>query len=468
LVDPIKYFSGVVKGAIICGQIMLVGSLCLAVPQELRYLFPAQSCLNQSSRCGAPQTAKAQPVRFAVFNSGAITSRFESSLDGCDPKDGFGIILLGLFPKCFELQAESITNLNDAGLHGLSSECANPDLCFLDVSPFQTEDLTGSHSGIESTDQDRSQVFYASGTRRKQSGFLFEGQNAYAFSLVSHRDQWLAFAKRTASDPSFSLCDIEEAPQQGELAVHTGETSSLTAFGISAKSLCFIGLEIGIRDRTDGAVFEKRVQGASVAANGVTGTQARHFAIINVDRGNRVSIEIPLHRNRKLNAGTEASDSIQSLPLFESIAQTITSFGLCGAGAPESFALSVLHPGNASIDVSIADYDLNFMIAGHLLSDKLYIRRSDHDGKSNREMDSDIAGDKNQAVLKGVDVLSYFGQDYDGETDLTSNQKVAGSSPAGCTMTRSGPETVSILSAQLESSLRSNVPRSDLTLTLHL
>jgi len=48
-------------------------------------------------------------------------------------------------------------------------------------------------------------------------------------------------------------------------------------------------------------------------------------------------------------------------------------------------------------------------------------------------MDCDVTRVKNQEQLKRIDVLSWLRQDKAAEVDLTSDQKVAGSSPAGCT-----------------------------------
>jgi hypothetical protein len=436
LVDSIKYLTSSIKCAVISGYVVLVSCISLsAMAKNFANFFPAQSRLNQSCCRSATKTTETQSVRFTVFDASPFARALERALDGSNPKDRHGIILLGLFPQRFELETEAIADRHNAGLSSFSGEGADAYLRLVDVAPLQAKDFSCSHSGINRADQDCPKVLSPSDASRKQSDFFFERQHANAFPLLGDGDQRLASAERTLRDPSLTLRDIEQSSKQCKFPVDAGETSALAAFGLSAKPLRLVGLEIGVSNRTDGAVFEKRVEGASIATNGVTRAQAGNLSIIDIDRGHGVAVEIPLHHDGEFSVRSVAASSVSSLSFFESFAQPVAGFGLSGTGAPESFALPVLHPSDAGVNVSVADYDLNFMVAGHLLSDKLYERKSDHDGKSNRETDSDIGEQKKQGDLKGIDVLSYLRQDYDEEADLTSDQKVAGSSPAGCIKT---------------------------------
>lgn len=444
MVDSIKYLARSIKGAIISTQVVLIRRLRFRVSEYFRSLLPAQTGLNQAGRRGAPETSETQSARFTVFDTSSATRALEGSLYGSNAKDGLRIILLGLFPQGFELQAKPISNRDGARLSGLGGHRADLDLGFLNVAPLQSKDFARSHSGIEGADQNSLQVLTSAGTRRKQLNFFFERQHTDTFALLRNRDQRLTFAKRTFGDPSFPLSNVEKTASQSKFAVYAGKTPALPAFGLSSQSVHLVGLEIVIGDRTDSTLLEKRIEGARISAYRSTGAQASHFPIINVDRGDSIAIQIPLHHNGEFSVRPVAAGGIQHLPFFERLAQPIARFCFGGAGAPKSFTLPVLHPGNAGVNVSVSDYDLDFMVSGHLLSDKLYIRKLDRDGKSNRETDSDSAGEKNQGEMKAIDVLSYFGQDYDEEIDLTSDQKVAGSSPAGCikTSTKSSNQKV--------------------------
>lgn len=437
MVDAIQEFSGVIEGAVIRAQIVLIGCLHLTVTKNLRNLFPAQSRLNQPRRRGATQASETQSIWFAVFYPGPFTRSLERPFHRSNSKDRFGIILLRLFPKGFELETETITNRHRARLHGFSDQTRDVDFCFFNGSPLQRKDFTGSHSRVDRANQNGLQMFNAPSTGSEQSNLFFERQHAGAFTFLGDGDKGFTFAERALGDPPFTFGNVEKSAEQSEFPVNAGETPALPAFGLSAQSTGLVRLQIRVGDRTDSAIFEKRIQRARIAANGVTGAQTGDFTIIDVDWGDSVAIQVPPHDNREFCVGAVAAGSVQRLPFFERITQTIAGFGPSGTRAPESFALPVFHPGDAGVNVSVSDYDLDFMVAGHLLSDLLYVGKMDSDCQSNRGVDCDGDGVKNQGDLEGIDVLSWFGQDTDEEIDLTSDQKVKGSSPFGCTKTLS-------------------------------
>ena len=433
MVDSIKKFPRSLKCALIGAQVVLVCGLHLSMAKDLRDFFPAQPSLYQSSASRSSQTSKTQPVRLTVRDARRSTSRFEGSFDGSYAKDQLVVVLRRLLPQGFEFQTQPITYRNRARLSCLSNATRKVDLCLLNKSPLQLEDLTSAHSGIDRANQDRPKVGHASGASGKQSRLFVERKNARTFSLLRNRDDRVAFAERTLHYPPFALCDVQQSAYGGEFAVDTGKGPRLASFGFSFKSVAFVGLEIGVRDRTDSAVAEKRVECLGVALDRITGSETGNLSIIDVNRIDRIAIQIPLHDVSENRAGIKGRRRIQDLAFFKSFAQSFAGLGFACAGSPESFALTVFHPGNACVNVAVPNDNLNLMFPGHLLLTKLYIRLRGCDGERNVGTDSAMRGIGNASEMKDIDVLCSLRQDNEREVDLTSDQKVAGSSPAGCT-----------------------------------
>lgn len=411
------------------------------MPQDFRDFLSAQSGLNQARASGTTETAETQAVGLTVSNAGPSTRRPERSFDGSYSEHGYivAVVALRIFPHGLELETQTIANRGDAGLHGLSVECADRDCCLREIAPLQGKDFACSHSSVNRADQDRSQVFDASSASGQQSGFFFERQDADALALIGNRDNRVTLSKRTTHDPSFALCDIEQPAQRSEFAVDAGDRSTFASSGFSFEPFGLVGLEIGIRDRTEGAIRKDFVDSLSVALDRRSRTKAGHFTLIHIDRIDGVPFEIPLHDISETRARVVVTGDVKNLPFLESFAESVSSFGLILAGAPESFALPVFHPGNAGVDITVADNDLDLMVAGHLLPSVLYQPKQSVDIKSNRERDCETEGGKNQPNLKGIDVLSWFGQDGDGELNLTSNQKAPRSSRGECNKNLSNP-----------------------------
>ena len=432
MVKSIQYFPRSRKRLFIGAYVVLVRGLRVAVTENLGDFFPAQSSLNQPRASRSSQAAKTQTVWFAVRNSGSSTRSLKRSFDSRDAKHKRVIILTGLLPQRFELKSQSITYRRHASLHSFRVERPNVNDGSANVSPLQLEDFACSHSGIYGADKDRSKVFGLSDTGGQQSGFFCERENARAFAFIGHRNQRVTFAKRTSVKPSFALSDIEQSSQRGEFPMHAGNASAFTSPCDFLQSVVFVGLKISVRDGIDRAVAEMRNERFCVTLDGRSGAHSRDLSIVNIDRIDRVAFQVPFHHVRELRGGAKLSGRIERLSFLQRFAKPVASFSLIFTGAPDGFTLSVLDPCNAGTDVPVSGHDLNLVVAGHLLSGVLYIEKITADWKRNRETDCDGLDAENQERLKAIDVLRLFGQDSDIEIDLTSNQKVAGSSPAGC------------------------------------
>lgn len=435
MVDPVQQFPRSFKRLFIGAYVVLIGGLCRTVAQDFGNLFPAQSGLNQPSAGSSPQATKTQPMRLAVGNVSPTARGLKRPLDGGYPKHQIIIVLSGLFPQGFELQPQPITNRSNAGLHCLRVECLDSNLSSANVAPLQVENLSRSHAGVNRADQDRFQVRRLAGAGSEQSRFFFKRQDTRALALIGYGDQHLAFAKGTPIKPAFALADIQQASECGEFAVNAGNASSLSAPRRSPQSLRLVGLKISVGDRTDRAFTKVFSQRFGVAFDGRSGAHTGDFAIINVDSIDRVTFQIPLHDIGKLGGRTELPGDVKGFSFLQRFAQSIASFSFGCARAPEGFTLSVFDPRNAGANVSVSGDDLNLVVAGHLLSELLYIRLIVRDGECNRERDSEALAEKKQAYLQGIDVLRTFGQDSEEESDLTSNQKVPRSSRGECIKT---------------------------------
>lgn len=433
MVDAIQKFPRSFQRLFIGAYVVLICRVCTTtVAENFSDFLTTQPSLDQSSAGRATETAKAQAMRFAVRDTSSSTSRLEGSLDSSYAEYGLIIAALLLFPQCFKFQPETIANGRGPGLHSLSVQGSDSDCSSGEVAPFQCEDFAGAHSGVDRADQDRPQVFAASGTGGKQSAFLFERQHANTLSLIGYRDNRIAFAERTANDPSFALRDVKDSAHGSELAINTSDRSSLAAAGYSAESFRLVGLEIGIRDRAERAIRESLIDRFGVAFDGGRRAHTGNLAIIHVDGLDCVSIEIPLHDVTEAGAGIVVARDIKCLPFLECFAQTVAGFCLVFSGSPDRFSFSILKPGYAGANVSVANDDLDFMVAGHLLLSSLYLEKLDSENLSNRERDCETSTIKNQAITKGIEVSSWVGQDNEEEIGLTSNQKVRCSSHRAC------------------------------------
>lgn len=435
LVNPVQKLSRSFKCLFICTYIVLIGCVGAGVAQYLRHFFSTQSCLNEPGAGRSSQTAKTQTVWLPVKNTRPSTRGLKRSFDRRDTKHQIVIIFCGSFPQGLEFQTKPITHGNGAGLNSFSSERRDVDLRSLYIAPLQLEYLPGSHSGINRADQDGLQVRESAGTSVQQAGFFIGRQHSYTFTLIGDGDQRLAFTKWTLGDPSFTFGNVQDAAKSGEFPVNTGNASILSPLSGSAQPFGLVGLEIGIRDRSDSTFAEVSVKSFGVSFHGAAGAQAGHLSIINVDRIDGVSFQVPVEHLREFGAWSVDAGDIQGLAFFEGFTQAIAGFSFGCARAPECFTLSIFSPRNSGVDVAISRNDLDFMIAGHLLPGKLYQRKLTTEIKSNRERDCAGSASKNQEHLKDIDVLSGVRQDSEGEIVLTSNQKVAGSSPAGCIKT---------------------------------
>lgn len=411
---------------------MLIGRVCAGVAQDLRGFFSAQSGLNQSGGSGTAETAKTQAVRFAVWYLGLFTRGLERSFDSGVSEYRLVIAALLCLPQRFEFQTETITNRSNARLHSFGIESADIDRDLAEVAPLESKDFAGPHSGINRADQDRSQVFPASGTRSQQSRFFFEGQDADAFTFICNRDDRITFAEGTADNPSFTFRDVEYTSQGSKFAVDARDSSSLAAFGDAAQSFRLVRFKIGIRDRSESAIRKDFIDCFGVAFYRGRGAHPGDFAIIDVNGIDSVAVQVPLHHVSEARARVVVPIDVKSLPFFESFAQPVAGFSFVFPGAPEGFPPSVFHPGDAGVDVPVADYDLDFMVAGHLLPSALHVEKSGCDFECNQERDCDSSNDGNQEYLKGIDVLCCLRQDNDEEIDLTSNQKAPRSSRGEC------------------------------------
>ena len=432
MVDSIQYFPRSRKRLFIGAYVVLVRGLCVTVSENLGNLFPAQPGLDQPRAGRSAQTAKTQSMWFAVRNPSSSTRGLERSFDGSDPKHKFVIIVTGLLPQCLKLEAQSIAYGSSASLHSFRVERPNVNDDPANVSPLQLEDFARSHSGIYGADNDCFQMFGLSGTGGQQSCFFFEREDARTFAFIGDRDQRITFAKRASVKPSFALGDIEQASQRGEFPVYAGNASAFASLCDFLQSVVLVALEVGVGDRVDRAFAEIRNERFCVAFHGRSGAHSRDLSIIDIDRPDRIAFQVPVHHVRELRSGAKLAGRVERLSFLERFTKPIARFSLVFPGAPDGLALSVFDPGYTSVHVSVSGYDLNLVISGHLLSGVLYIEKITADWKRNREPDCDGLEAENQGHPKAIDVLRLFGQDSERETDLTSNQKVAGSSPAGC------------------------------------
>lgn len=442
MVDLIQQFSRSVKRAFVGAQIVLIGGLCVAgVPQDLRDLFPAQSRLQQSRCRRAAQTAKAQAVRFAVLNSGGSASGRERTFDNRNAEHARVIVVVAtlIFPHRFEFKTQPFANRSVARLHGLCGEGANGDSGLSEVAPAQRKDFAGTHPGIDRADQDCPQMFAFAGAGGKQSDLFVTRQYPRTLALVRDRDQGVTASHGATRYPTFALADIEETAESGEFTVDTSDRSGSAAFCFATQPRESIGLQIRVGDRADSHVAKVSGQRLGVAFDGSGRAKPGDFAIIHIVGRDGVAVKIPLHHVGKARTWAVATGDVKRLAFFQCFAKPVSSLGLVFAGAPECLSSSVFFPRDASIDASVADDDLDFMIAGHLLLTKLYLHELVHDVQSNRETDFDLSGLKNQGYLRGLAVLSCVRQDSDEEVDLTSNQKVPRSSRGECAENLSKP-----------------------------
>lgn len=439
MVEQVHNLAGSFKCAFIRCQVVLIVCLRVGVTKDFTCLTFAQTRLNPACVSRSSQAAKTQAMRFAMLDLCSLTSGLEGSLNGCETKDQFGIVLSGFLPQEFQFFFQSITDRGASGLQRLSGQRGDLNKSFVNILPPQFEHFACSHSSVDGADQHSLEMFDSSRTGFEQPILFFEGHDSRSFAFVGSGDKWVALAERALNDPSFAFGDIEESTDQSKFPVNAGDGSTLPAFGLPAQSGGLVGLKIGVGDRTDSPVTERRLECPRIPTNRVTGAQPGDLAIIDVGWSDGIAVEIPIHHDGQLSAGSVETGCSQGLPFSQRLAETVPSFGLRGAGTPQGFPLSVLHPGDAGIDAPILDDDLQLVFSGHreFLYGSLYFRGSCRSVKTNLEPQSDSRGGENQANLQGVDVLSCREQDTDVSMYLTSNQKVAGSSPAGCTKTLS-------------------------------
>lgn len=411
---------------------MLIGSLSFsAMSENLAYLFPAQSGLNPPRPGSAAKRSKRKSMRLSLLNARTSTCSCESSFDGGNPKHNIGIVFAGMLPKVSKAFTKSSAYRDGTCLKSLGVQCLDFDPFVVDTIPSKFENFPGPHSGIDQTDQDRFQVRDASVTRGEQSILFFTGHNSCAFTFVGGGDERLTTTERRAGDPSFPFCDIEDPTKRSEFTVNAGNGSSVAPASFSQEPFDLVGFKFGVRDSGQSAFPEKLTQGFSVAAHGGFRAKAGDLSIINVSRGDGVALQVPVENDREFSVGTIPPGSDQRFSFTQGLTETVSGFGFGGTRTPERFTLSILHPRDAGIDSPVLNDDLDLMFAGHLYQ-VLHVRGSFCGAEKIRESQSDTGRVKNQDDLIGIDVLSCLEEDGDVRIYLTSNQKAAGSSPAGC------------------------------------
>lgn len=355
----------------------------------------------------------------------------KGSSDGSSVENRSFGILHRMFPKAIQFGSQSFTDRDRSGADRLTRHGGHLNIIPVDILPLEPKEFAGAHSCIDGTDQQGAQGSAGADAGRKQSRLLIKRHHPRPFSLVSLRDQRITFTEGAANNPAFPFTDIEKPASQSKFTMNAGNASALSSDGRGLQPLTLVGLKIRMPDGAKGDVTEESNKGTGLSTNGITGTQTTNLSLVNVGWSDGVAIQIPSHYNLELGLRVVPSAGGQGFPVFQRLSEPISSLSLSRTRAPEGFTLSVRDPGDSSVDVSVLGDDLDLVLAGHLYR-SLYFRGSSVAGKNNRETESNAEWNGKSNKIKGVEVLYRREQDSGVMQGLTSNQKVAGSSPAGC------------------------------------
>lgn len=379
---------------IVGAQIMLVCDLTIrGMSQKLTDQFSGHSSLQPAGRAGAPEASKANTI-CAAIQVCIFAGSGEGSLNFTDSKDSRIVFFVAALVKPSQFSEQAITDYQCATSQCLSVQGRQGNAPFLHVNilPAKRKNLASPHSGIESTDDDCSEMLPLSGTRGQQSAFFIEGHDAGSPALIGFRNQGVTFAERTANDPAFTLCDVENPAGKGKFTVDTGDASYsdrlpiLVVFSDSSglQSLSFVGFQIRVSDPSYGNVPKVSEKRFGVCLDRATRAKAANFSIVSIGGSGNIAFEIPREQDGEFSLWVKLPANGQRLAFFESIAETVTSFCFGDTGAPDSFPFPIDVVRDAGIVKNpillagafyLALYDLNFMRSGHDLPCRLHLQK---------------------------------------------------------------------------------------------
>lgn len=382
---------------LIGAQVVLISYLRVGdVAQELANHFSLEPTLQPSSRGGSTQATKPNAIG-TTSKTGILAGRRKRILDFRHTEHSrlIGIAML-MQPGKFNKQSIADRQSPASKCLGIQRGESDAALFKIDVLPSQTKDLAFAHSGIQSADDDRFDVLPLPAAGVEQSVFFIQGKHASAPRFVGAGDQRVATVKRTASDPSFTFCDVKDPTRQGELAVDAGNAtqtdrlSALISHTQSGRAFSFplVGFKIRVANAADGGLAEISEQGLGIRGDGFKRAKPADFPITAIGGDGDIALEIPCQQGREFRLRVELPADGQRLAFFQSFAQSVAGLGFGFTGAPDSLPLAVDDVGNDRVEedlillagaflAALNDADLVWSGHGDLfdLYFSLYLRR---------------------------------------------------------------------------------------------
>lgn len=418
MVDSIRYLFRKFHRVFVCGQIVLICCLHLSVAEKFAYGLAGHPSLQPAGRGSASQGSKTNSVR-AAFQSRILTSSIERSLNFLQTKNTFAV---RVFFQVNQDRQKSVADRQSSTSESFGIHRPNVDSSFIKINviPSERKNLAAAHSGIESADDYRYEMFNGA---KNQLGLFVAGKDASSLPFLCLRDKRVTGAKRSPLNPSLALGDVEDSPEQRKFTMDTRETSDagevpflvLRSIRGRGQSFLLIEFQIGMTDRSNGSFTEVSAKEFRLMSDGIARSHSRNFLIVGVDRRHSIASQIPFEDALMLrsisriglgllfvviDAGefglrSEATAQTKGFSLSQFVFQSVASFGASRASTPDSFAATVDGVSDAGIDLPAAFDYLNLVGPRHLYV-ALYSGRSDRAGSNCEQSESNGERLKNQ------------------------------------------------------------------------
>lgn len=345
------------------------------MPEDAGHFSERHSLFDHSRPGRMAQTMKREAFNSTVFDSGNLTDF---------PKTSFHVrrhsknrsVIRPLVVKRQERVSQLRRHRSLASGQPFGVGGNDPDLVTLKVNcrPFEFKNLTEAHSGCQSADDDRLEMFARAFTRSEQFCFFFVRQRSIASALVGHLNQRVVFLEGHTQQPAFLLSLSEHRSNVHQFPVDAGDGARATGFhsgtvlqlssgnDLRLKSFFFIFLKFAMSNRPQFIGTQLCLDLLQKILFRTPGSLTFDDSAIAILRLNQITIFIPLREFVESFAG-EGDRAFIVAQFIKFLLQILLGIGSILASSPYRMTLTVKpYIRGASVDV----FDLSTLFDNYL------------------------------------------------------------------------------------------------------